>query len=111
MTISEIVELTKAGFTKSDIMALAGAAKVKAEPEKPETKAEPEKPETKAEPEKPETQSDDPLIAMQNSITQLTAVVTAMQRNAALSDVSSADKPDDITNIIAQMIGANAPEK
>ena len=102
MTISEIVELTKAGFTKSDIMALAGAAKVKAEPEKPETKAEPEK---------PETQSDDPLIAMQNSITQLTAVVTAMQRNAALSDVSSADKPDDITNIIAQMIGANAPEK
>ena len=48
---------------------------------------------------------------MQNSITQLTAVVTAMQRNAALSDISSADKPDDITNIIAQMIGANAPEK
>ena len=102
MTMSEILELAKAGFTKSDIMALAGAAEVKAEPEKPETKAEPEK---------PETQSDDPLIAMQNSITQLTAVVTAMQRNAALSDISSADKPDDITNIIAQMIGANAPEK
>ena len=55
MELKDVIALSKAGFTKDEIMALLDN-KQAAEPEKPEA-AEPEKPEA-AEPEKPEEKKD-----------------------------------------------------
>lgn len=102
MTMTEILELSRAGFTKADILAMtvAKAPEVVKEPEKAK---EPEQAKT------PEP-TNDTLTAMQNSITQLTQIITDMQKDALGVDRSGGKQPDDITNIIAQMVGATAPE-
>ena len=56
MELKDVIALSKAGFTKDEIMALLDNKQQAAEPEKPEA-AEPEKPEA-AEPEQPEAAAD-----------------------------------------------------
>lgn len=104
ISVEQLCALVTAGFTKQDITSFTAqevAAQSAAEPE-PEI----------LNPEHDSAPSDvaETLLAMQNSILQLSNTVQGMQKNNVNRDISNGAKAETIDDINKYLLGYNSPE-
>ena len=91
MNFSEIKQLLDAGFTREDILTLAGAVSEPAPASDPEPAPAPE-PEPASEPEPAQAPADDAIKALTASVAALSKTVTDMQKaNAKAAEGGKAE--------------------
>lgn len=112
MNLNEIFKLIDAGFTKQDILALAGSqqTETKTEPKeepKPEPKQEPkEEPKTEPKPEPQETETDKLVKALGLQVEGLTKALQASN----IRNTEHAGQEESVDDILAKIINPNGGE-
>lgn len=110
MNLNEIFKLIDAGFTKSDILALAGSQQTETKPKeepKPEPKPEPkEEPKPEPKPEPQETETDKLVKALGLQVEGLTKALQASN----IRNTEHGGQEESVDDILAKIINPNGGE-